>query len=308
MAHRGVGMKTDSEFKVLFNKHAAELLVLTGDGGAMVLDVDSVELPELRQAVDCVLKLEHSGEVYYRHVEFQAEARSDMALRCFRYNARLIAHFEAPVVTTVIYPFPPGPRGDLVFRVVVGGREENKWRFDTVRLWKLDARWALETGEPGVMALIPFMRGGRDLPLITAAARRIEEKLPGTEMSEAEQVLLLFAGRYYTVEEVQRVAGGRDVMIQSSVWQAALNEGVAKGRVEGLNEGLAKGLNEGRAEGRVEAEREVCSDLMRELHPTIADRAQSVIESCSDPAVLKRWALLAAKGTDADLLKELGLD
>ncbi len=99
------------------------------------------------------------------------------------------------------------------------------------------------------------------------------------------------------------MAGWKDVIVQSSVWQAALNEG----RVEGLNEGRVEGLNEGRAEGRVEAEREVCSDLVRELHPTIAQRAQSVIESCSDPAVLKRWALLAAKGTDADLLKDLGL-
>jgi hypothetical protein len=80
-------------------------------------------------------------------------------------------------------------------------------------------------------------------------------------------------------------------MIQSSVWQAALEEGRAKG----LAEGVAKG------------EREVCSDLVRDLHPAIADRVLPVIESCSDRAAFKRWALLAAKGTDADLLKELGL-
>ena len=292
-------MKTDSEFKILFKKHAAELLALTGDRGARVLNVDSVEVRELRRAVDCVMKLEHEGQVYYRHLEFQAETRPDMAFRCFRYNTRLIVQLEAPVVTTVIYPFPPGPRGDLVFPVVVGGREVNRWRFDTVRLWKLDARWALDTGEPGLMALIPFMRGGRDLPLITAAARRIEEKLPGSVMSEAEQVLLLFAGRYYTVDQVARVAGGRDVMIQSSVWQAAEAEGLAKGLAEGEAKGVAKGVAKG--------EREVCSDLVRELHPAIADRALPVIGSCDDPAALKRWALLAAKGTDAELLKELGL-
>ncbi len=80
-------------------------------------------------------------------------------------------------------------------------------------------------------------------------------------------------------------------MIRSSVWEEAL----AEGRVEGLNEGVAKG------------ERDVCSDLVRELHPDVAGRVLPVIESCGDPAALKRWALLAAKGTDADLLKELGL-
>jgi len=285
-------MKTDSEFKILFRKHAAELLVLTGDRGARVLNVDSVEVPELSQSVDCVMKLEHEGQVYYRHVEFQAQTRANMALRCFGYNTRLIVQLGAPVVTTVICPFKPGPRGDLAFPVVVAGREVNRWRFDTVRLWRLDARWALETDEPGLMALIPFMQGGCDLPLIAAAARRIEARLPGSVMSDAEQVLLLFAGRYYTVDEVARVAGGRNVMMQSSVWQAAEAEGMVKGRVE----------------GRIDAERELCADLVRELHPTIAERALPVVALCSDPAALKRWVLLAAKGTDADLLKSLGLD
>jgi len=32
-------MQTDSEFKILFKKHAAELLALTGDHGARVLNV-----------------------------------------------------------------------------------------------------------------------------------------------------------------------------------------------------------------------------------------------------------------------------
>jgi hypothetical protein len=88
-------------------------------------------------------------------------------------------------------------------------------------------------------------------------------------------------------------------MIRSSVWEEALAEGVAKGVAEGEARGEARGVAKG--------EREVCSDLVRELHPKVTDRALPVIESCSDPVALKRWALLAAKGTDADLLKELGL-
>jgi len=92
-------------------------------------------------------------------------------------------------------------------------------------------------------------------------------------------------------------------MIRSSVWEEALAEGRTKGRAEGLTEGLT----EGQAKGRVDAERELCADLVRELHPAISVRVLPAIESCSDPFALKRWALLAAKGTDADLLKELGL-
>ncbi len=97
-------------------------------------------------------------------------------------------------------------------------------------------------------------------------------------------------------------------MIRSSVWEEALAEGVAKGVAQGEAKGRTEGLTEGLTKGRVEAEREVCSDLVRELHPKVASLALPAIESCNDPVALKRWALLAAKGTDAELLKELGLD
>ena len=74
------------------------------------------------------------------------------------------------------------------------------------------------------------------------------------------------------------------MMIQSSVWRAAYAEGFAKGLAEAQ---LAM------------VWRDLCADLVRDMHPTIADRALPVVESCGDPATLKRWGLLAARGRRA---------
>src|SRR5262245_12097218 len=94
----------------------------------------------------CIFELDKDGDVYYRHIEFQADADSKMAERCFRYNTQLTLQLEAPVLTTVIYLFPQdAAEKDLVFRLVVGGVEVNRWRFDVVRLWEVEASEALES-------------------------------------------------------------------------------------------------------------------------------------------------------------------
>lgn len=66
-------MKTDIPLKRLFERHARDLLVLTGDQGARVKEARTVELHEMRRTADVVLKLERKGEVYYRHIEFQGK-------------------------------------------------------------------------------------------------------------------------------------------------------------------------------------------------------------------------------------------
>ena len=92
-------------------------------------------------------------------------------------------------------------------------------------------------------------------------------------------------------------------MIQSSVYQEALAEGEAKGRVEGE----AKGRVEGEAKGRVEAERDLCVEMVREYHPRLLEHAVPVIQGCSDAALLKHWVLLAPRTSDEEFARLLGL-
>ena len=178
----------------------------------------------------------------------------------------------------------------MVFRVLLGGREINRWNFEEIYLWELDARRIVAEGTPGLLALTPLMRHGSDRALIEEAARRIESAFPRERLSDAEDVLLALASRYYTVSELARMVG-RDRMMESSLYQA--------GRSEGLSEGLS--------EGRLEVAREVCAALARKHHPAVFDRARPLIDSCQDLARLREWALGASDLRDADFLRLLGV-
>ena len=91
-----------------------------------------------------MLRLERDGLVWYRHVEFQAQKDADLPRRCFEYNSRLILHYGAAVLTTVLYLLPGADR-DVpdAFRLYVGDWLAYEWRFDVVRLWEIDAQDAL---------------------------------------------------------------------------------------------------------------------------------------------------------------------
>jgi len=273
-------MDTDGPLKLLFRKYAPDLLPLMGDGGATVLDAGPVELQALKRRVDCVVHLRRDGEIYYRHVEFQSEVDPDMPTRGFRYNTQLLLQYDAPVITTVIYLGPPKPKREAVFRVSLGGHEINRWSFEELCLWEIDAHAVLAQGAPGLLALVPLMAGGRSIALLKDAISRVESAFPEQRLSDAEDVLLALAGRYYTVSELARIVG-RDRMIQSSLYV------------------------EGEAQGRINGERELCAALARKHHPTVFERARTAIDRCDDPQRLKDWALAASDLSDEDFLKLL---
>ena len=282
-------MDTDVTLKVLFQKYASDLLGLTGDEGAAALSADAVELQAVKRAVDCVVKLRRGTEVYYRHIEFQARPAADMAERCFRYNSQLLLQLGAPVLTTVVYLFPPGPReSELVYRVVVGGKEINAWRFGVGRLWEVEAAEALASGAPGLLALVPMMSGGDRLEVIERAARSIERALPEERGSDAERILLLLAARRYTVEELARIIGRErmldDILSESSIYQWM----VAKGELK----------------GKLNAERELCLELVKKHHPALVETAATAIAACEDPTRLKTW-ILSAGDLDDDAFARL---
>ncbi len=274
-------METDGPLKLLFLKYAQDLLPLTGDSGAVVERAGPVEIRSLERRVDCVLELRKQGELYYRHLEFQAEPDPEMATRILRYNTQLVLQYQAPVLTTVLYLLPPRPKQEPVFRVVFAGREVNRWSFEEIFVWELDARESLAHGAPGLLALVPLMRGGNELPMLEEAVTRIERAFPEERLPAAEDVLLALASQYYTVAELARIVG-RDRMMQSSLYV------------------------EGKAEGRIEEARAFCTVLARKHHAAAFDRIEGIIAACTDPARLKEWGGVASDLSDAEFLKLIG--
>lgn len=275
-------MDTDGPLKLLFSKYAQDLLPLTGDAGATVCRAGPVELQAIKGQADCVIKLKRPGETYYRHIEFQSRLDPKMPQRCFRYGSQLILEYGAPVLTTVLYLYPPKPKREPVFRVVLGGQEINRWCFEELFLWELDAKEILRQGVPGFLALVPLMRGGADMAVLVESARRIKRTLPRKRQPNAEDVLLALASGFYNSDELARVFG-RDRMRQSSLYV------------------------EGKAEGNLNADRRMCLAHARKYHSLVFERVRPVIEACEDPARLEHWVLMAPDLSDSEFLKLLGV-
>jgi hypothetical protein len=118
-----------------------------------------------------------------------------MPRRCFEYNSRLILHYDAAVLTTVVYLFPGADRGAQdAFRLYVGQRLVYEWRFEVVRLWEIDAEVALQSGEAGPLALVPLLRGGDEPETLLAAVRKLDT-LPRTRAADAMSTLLDLTGQ-----------------------------------------------------------------------------------------------------------------
>jgi hypothetical protein len=198
-------VQTDRSIKVLFERQGQGLLPFVGErqSGVRVTAVESVTLPVSDRSVDSVLRLERDGLVWYRHLEFQAQKDAGIPRRCFEYNSRLILHYDAAVFTTVVYLLPGADRGvPDAFRLHVGDRLAFEWRFEVVRLWQIDARVALRSGEAGPLALVPLMA---------------------------------FAARRYDRAAFMSVLGKDRVM--ESWWDREVAEREARGRARGEAEG-----------------------------------------------------------------------
>ncbi len=268
-------MDTDRPIKVLFERQGQSLLPFIGEHrtDVRVTGVESVELPVPKRTVDSVLRLERDGLVWYRHLEFEAQRDPDMPRRCFEYNSRLILHYDAAVLTTVVYLLPGADR-DVpdAFRLYVGDWLAYEWRFDVVRLWEIDADNALRSGEAGPLALVPLLRGGDEPDKVLEAVRRLDA-MPGPQSVDAMSVLLDFASQRYDRATFWNVLG-KDRAMQSWLWQMGVDEGEAK------------------------AIRQMCSDLVKEFHPAVAAELIPAVEACDQTETLRSWALHCAKLSD----------
>jgi predicted transposase YdaD len=282
---------TDRTIKVLFERLGQSLLPFVGERrpGIRLTAVETVELPVPSRRIDSVLRLERDGFVWYRHLEFQAGPDPDMPRRCFEYNSRLILHYDAAVLTTVLYLLPGSDReAQDAFRLYVGDEVAYEWRFDVVRLWEIGADLALQSGQAGPLALVPLLRGGDEPDTLLAAVRKLDA-LPRPESANAMSTLLDLASQRYDRATFTNVLG-KDRVMQSWLWQMGRDEGEAKGRAEG------------RAEGEAQAARQICIDLSRECHPRVAARVLPAIEACDRPETLRAWVLQCPKISDAEFV------
>jgi predicted transposase YdaD len=279
-------MKTDAHCKLLARLCPDDMLVLIGDPGAQVLSADIVELRDIQRTVDFAYQLQRGDQVYFHHVEFQGEPDPTLIPRCFIYNTQMTVQYSVPVLTTIVYLFSEAEQEEPVFRVQLGDREINRWAFQCVRLWELDANAVLAQGLPGLASLVPLMNAVQ-WEHVEQAVRQIETTAPPEQQTDLLAILRAFGESKYTIRQLERIIGRKRLM-ESSIYKWGLEEGQAKGLAEGLM-----------------AMRQLCREIVQKEHPRAGAKVWTAIDQCTDLTTLREVALHASEWDTRDILRRL---
>jgi hypothetical protein len=143
--------------------------------------------------------------------------------------------------------------------VEFAGRQNLLYAFDVVRLWEIPAERVLETPQVALWPLAGLMAGAT-VERVVATARQIAAAPVGAqERSDLAGLLVLLAGLRLPSEAVLEALRSdpmiNDLVRESGVAGALIDEAKREGRREGLDQGLREGRREGLDEGLREAVR-----------------------------------------------------
>ena len=185
---------------------------------------------------DVLLRVEdpEAGE-FLVLIELQLRGDPRMAARLQAYAALAEEKFGLPVFVVLLIILPGGGQTATPFASTILGQEARR-DFRTLLLWEQDARTAAQSGPPVLLPLVPVMRGGKDLDLLSKVLGRLRQS---PEIAGMESLLAYFAG----------LVLGREAMLKLMRWDMETATGLTFYE-EILNEGFEKGMERGRETAR----------------------------------------------------------
>ena len=187
------------------------------------------------------------------HIEPQSYYDKFLDVRMYESNGRLTKRLQKFVHTTVLLltksAWGKANKGHYRNQSPLGGCQVN-FCYSVVKVWELPVEKILSSGV-GVLPLAPLSNASRkDLPgIIQQMSARFDAEV--TRPIEAElwtATFTLLGLRYGPEFALNLLRGVRDIMRESTTYQALINEGKNEGRVEGRAEGRVEGRVESRTE------------------------------------------------------------
>ena len=168
-------MSHDQRFKEFLREFFQDFLKLFYPDVEARLQFKNIEFPETelfidfpdgeRREADVVAKLETldgSPELVLIHVEVQSRPERDFEARMFEYYALLWSRYKIPIFPIVLY-LHGGDAGTSQeeYHVKLFGRDVVRFRYESVRLERMNAEEYLRQGGPVGAALAALMIGPR---------------------------------------------------------------------------------------------------------------------------------------------------
>ncbi len=239
------------------------------------------------------------------HIEFQSESDREMALRLLAYNVLVDRKHDCPVLSCVIYLHKDSQivESPLV-RTLEDGQPIYQFHFLVIKLWEMSAADLVQAHLPGILALLPLTKDGKDREVIEEMITRLEAQ----EKHEVLSLGYLLAALTWNQAEEQQWLKRRFKMLYDTlreswafkeIWQEGeevglekgLKEGLKKGRREGLKKGRQEGLKKGRQEGEVVALQKAVLTQVEKRFSGLLLLAQGTVPTLSHLAVLEQMLL-----------------
>ncbi len=286
----------DSLFKALADEDPRGLLFLFG---GLPLEVPAkvsalpreVGLPTLQ--VDHVYQVQAQGRQWLAHFEAQTHYKPDLPERLVWYGTALTLRYRSPVQTTLVLLVERNAPAEVPQRHTVRvGELEITLGYRVVKLWKLEARVALESGDLRLLPWVSLMRASE--AEIAGALGRIQET--GDRVLAAQAYLL--AGLRYTKgspESVRWLERVRDMLSDDWIRESASFQMI-------LDEGFEKGIEKGIEKGRVEEARKTLSLILALRFPALVSLVE--MEKLADAGRLEDLLKQVVMASDEDTARQ----
>jgi len=234
----------DRALKIIARHYADTLLDLAFPDlpVRLVGTVENVELALPARRVDFAHRVEHEGEEYLLHIEFQLKHEAELPRRMHLYHALLGEQFGLPVLSLVLYLQPrQGPLPEA-YEVWLGGQVVNRFRYPVLRLW--DHVEEIRRGRYRELApLLTMLVGEPDEGVLEAERALILEEPDPRKRGDLLALAVAIAARYFDKGFLWQFFREEVAMMrEASFIEDWIEEGIQKGLQQGLQQGLREGL------------------------------------------------------------------
>ncbi len=210
--------------------------------------------------VDGLLQVEIVGQSMLLHIELQTYPDAQMAERILRYNVLAHMKYDLPVLSYVIYLLESKtlPPSLLIWRFP-DEQEQLRFSFDSIHLAQFSVEDLLIMDLSGLLPLLPLTSNGANSEQIERMFHTIEnaQDLAASDKKELQLIGYTLASLIYrkkSPEEqawlIRRFNDMHEILRDTPIYQAILQEGrqlgVQEGRQLGVQEGRQIGVQEGR--------------------------------------------------------------
>lgn len=229
---------------------------------------------------------------YIIHIEAQTHYDPELPQRMPEYAVLHWLKFRLPVVSLVLLLTPHKlPAHPPTTGLIEAGDTRIETSYRLIRLWEIPATEMLRLQRPALLPFVPLMKGGKK-ELNTGARRLRQVKNDAQRREMALHFILLGALRYNHADLLELVSRNaminRELLRESSFYQAIVEEGRQEGRVQGAREGRQQGLQQG-LQQELSDLKELFSQLASQRFPRL--RLGKDLERINDLAALRRLFL-----------------